>query len=113
MARTINRLASNAVRTLSEFKRHADGGGLYLSISENGGRRWVFLYRWRGKKTEIGLGSARDVPLKKARELAADARTDLAGGINPKDSARKSAVGVFAVSLTLAALVAIKLFGGF
>lgn len=90
MARTINRLASNAVRTLSEFKRHADGGGLYLSISENGGRRWVFLYRWRGKKTEIGLGSARDVPLKKARELAADARTDLAGGINPKDSARKS-----------------------
>jgi succinate dehydrogenase / fumarate reductase cytochrome b subunit len=30
-----------------------------------------------------------------------------------KDSARKSAVGVFAVSLPLAALVAIKLFGGF
>ncbi|MBC7415093.1 MAG: succinate dehydrogenase, cytochrome b556 subunit [Herminiimonas sp.] len=30
-----------------------------------------------------------------------------------KDSARKSAVGVFAISLTLAALVAIKLFGGF
>jgi hypothetical protein len=48
------------------------------------------LYRWRGKKTEISLGSARDVPLKKARELATDVRTDLAAGINPKDSARKS-----------------------
>ena len=41
--------------------RHADGGGLYLSISPNGGRRWVFLYRWHGKPTEIGFGSARDV----------------------------------------------------
>jgi hypothetical protein len=40
---------------------HADGGGLYLSISPNGGRRWVFLFRWHGKPTEIGFGSARDV----------------------------------------------------
>ena len=30
-----------------------------------------------------------------------------------KDSARKTAVGVFALSLTLTALIAIKLFGGF
>jgi succinate dehydrogenase / fumarate reductase cytochrome b subunit len=30
-----------------------------------------------------------------------------------KDSARKSAAGVFAVSLPLAALVALKLFGAF
>ncbi len=30
-----------------------------------------------------------------------------------KESARKSAVGVFAVSLTITALIAIKLFGGF
>ena len=30
-----------------------------------------------------------------------------------KDSARKTAVGVFAVSLTLTLLIAIKLFGGF
>ena len=44
-----------------ECGRHADGGGLYLSISPNGGRRWVFLYRWHGKPTEVGLGSARDV----------------------------------------------------
>jgi integrase len=90
MARLINRLASNAVKRLKVFKRHADGGGLYLSISANGGRRWVFLYRWRGKKTEIGLGSARDVPLARARELATNARGKLAEGVNPKDSARQS-----------------------
>jgi integrase len=88
MSRLINRLNSTAVRTTKEVGRHADGGGLYLSISENGGRRWTFLYRWKGKKTEIGLGSARDVPLATARDLAKAAREALATGANPKDAPR-------------------------
>ena len=82
MARKINRLNARAVATITEHGRHADGGGLYLSISPNGGRRWVFLYRWHGKPTEIGFGSARDVTLARARELAAQARAKLAEGIN-------------------------------
>jgi hypothetical protein len=86
MARKINRLNARAVATITECGRHADGGGLYLSISPNGGRRWVFLFRWHGKPTKIGLGSARDVPLARARELAAAARAKLAEGINPKDA---------------------------
>jgi hypothetical protein len=45
MARKINRLNARAVVTIMKRGRHADGGGLYLSISPNGGRRWVFLYR--------------------------------------------------------------------
>ena len=69
MARKINRLNARAVATITKHGRHADGGGLYLSISPNGGRRWVFLYRWHGKPTEIGFGSARDVTLARAREL--------------------------------------------
>jgi Arm DNA-binding domain len=70
MARKINRLNARVVATITKCGRHADGGGLYLSISPNGGRRWVFLYRWLGKPTEIGFGSARDVTLARARELA-------------------------------------------
>jgi integrase len=92
VARQINRLNARAVATLAEYGRHADGGGLYLSISPNGGRRWVFLYRWHGKPTEIGFGSARDVTLARARELAKDARGRLAEGINPKE-ARKAIEG--------------------
>jgi integrase len=92
VARQINRLNARAVVTLTENGRHADGGGLYLSISPNGGRRWVFLYRWHGKPTEIGFGSARDVTLARARELARGARGRLAEGINPKE-ARKSVEG--------------------
>jgi integrase len=92
MARKINRLNARAVATITKHGRHADGGGLYLSISPNGGRRWVFLYRWRGKLTEIGFGSARDVTLARARELASQARANLAEGINPK-GARKPSEG--------------------
>jgi integrase len=88
MAREINRLNARSAATITSPGRHADGGGLYLSISPNGGRRWVFLYRWHGKPTEIGFGSARDVTLARARELARQARGNLAEGINPK-TARK------------------------
>jgi integrase len=88
MAQKINRLNARAVATLTRHGRHADGGGLYLSISPNGGRRWVFLYRWHGKLTEIGFGSARDVTLARAREVAGQARAKLAEKINPKASRR-------------------------
>lgn len=88
MARKINRLNARQVATLTKRGRHADGGGLYLSISPNGGRRWVFLFRWHGKPTEIGFGSARDVSLARARDLASQARAKLAEGTNPKDARR-------------------------
>jgi integrase len=95
MARKINRLNARAVATITKHGRHADGGGLYLSISPNGGRRWVFLYRWHGKPTEIGFGSARDVTLARARELAGHARAKLAEVINPKDARRTSEGATF------------------
>jgi integrase len=95
MAREVNRLNARAVATINEHGRHADGGSLYLSVSPNGGRRWVFLYRWHGKPTEIGFGSARDVTLARARELARQARGNLAEGLNPKDVRKPSKIVTF------------------
>jgi hypothetical protein len=95
MVRKINRLNARGVATIAKHGRHADGGGLYLSISPNGGRRWVFLFRWHGKPTEIGFGSARDVTLSRARELASQARAKLAESINPKDARRASEGATF------------------
>ena len=92
MPRQVNRLSARAVATITKCGRHADGDGLYLSISPNGGRRWTFLYRWHGKPTELGFGSARNVTLARARELARHARANLAEGINPKDTRTQSRV---------------------
>jgi hypothetical protein len=100
MPRQLNKLSARAVATLTKPGRHSDGGGLYLSISSDGDvsrRRWIFLYRWQGKHTEMGLGGLNSVSLAKARELATVYRTDLAVGTNPKekrDKARESANGV-------------------
>lgn len=92
MARPLHLLGSNAAKTLMTPGRHADGGGLYLSISPNGGRRWTFLTRKGGKQVELGLGSARDVTLASARKLATDMRSKLAAGDDPK-AARKPTEG--------------------
>ncbi|HEX3217284.1 MAG TPA: Arm DNA-binding domain-containing protein [Aestuariivirgaceae bacterium] len=79
MARSINKLSARAVETVKAPGRYSDGGNLYLSISANGGRRWVFMYRFAGKQREMGLGSASKAgtSLAKARELAAEARMAL------------------------------------
>lgn len=89
--RILNRLSARAVTTLRDSGRHADGGGLYLSISKDGGRRWVFLFRRHGSMREMGLGSARDVGLARARDLAKSARDAVAAGLDPieqRDKAR-------------------------
>lgn len=85
MAREVGLLNARKVETLSKTGRHADGGNLYLSISENGGRRWVFLYRFKGSRKEMGLGSAAKghVSLAEARKAAAEARSLIAEGEDP------------------------------
>ena len=52
------KLSARKVETLTKPGRHSDGDNLYLSISTNGGKRWVFFYRHGGKRKEMGLGSA-------------------------------------------------------
>jgi hypothetical protein len=87
MVREINRLSARRVQTLSESGRHADGGGLYLVV-DTGGKRWVFLYRFRGKRREMGLGSLNAVPLATARDMAEAARQSVAAGIDPIDQCK-------------------------
>lgn len=83
MARQLHRLSPRAAITTSIAGRYADGGGLYLVVSPTGSRKWVFRFRWKGKLSDMGLGSASVVPLGRARERAAEARLKIAESINP------------------------------
>lgn len=91
MARTLDRLNPRTVATVTKPGRHADGGGLYLSVGPGEARRWVFLFRWRGRLKEMGLGSANAVTLAKAREKAAAARALIADDKNPLEVKRAAA----------------------
>ena len=62
---------------------HADGRGLYLSVSATGSRSWIFRYMLRSKSRDMGLGPFPDVGLADAREKAAGARDLCRAGIDP------------------------------
>lgn len=89
----INRLSARGIDALVKPGRHADGGGLYLSIASDGRRRWVFLYRRSGKAHEMGLGSAYKghVSLAEARDKADAARRSLRDGADPLEAKRAAA----------------------
>ena len=50
------KLNARKVETLTKPGRYADGGNLYLRISPNGGKRWMFFYRFGGNAGTWGLG---------------------------------------------------------
>lgn len=98
-ARTLNRLSATKVAKLKAPGRHADGGGLYLFVDDSGRRRWIFMYTRGGKRTELGIGSARDLSLASAREEAAALRAILACGGDPKaERARDDEIPTFGES---------------
>lgn len=69
--------------------RHGDGGGLWLEVSPNGNRRWVYRFSFDKRVTEISLGPAATMTLAEARMSAHDARKLLTAGVNPVEERRK------------------------
>jgi integrase len=89
MARALNKLNVKQVAALKVAGRHSDGGGLYLRITSNGAKSWVFMAAAGGKRTEIGLGAESSVSLATARRIAADMREAVATGQDPRSAIQK------------------------
>lgn len=84
MGRAIHKLSDVRVKAEKAAGRHSDGGGLYLNISSNGTRSWLFMWTPKGgKRREMGLGGYPAVSLGKARARAAECRTQIADGKDP------------------------------
>ena len=60
----------------------SDGDGLTFTLSANLTASWVFRYRLGGKQREMTLGNYPTITLKKARELATDARGRVQQGVD-------------------------------
>src|SRR5262245_46363331 len=67
---------------------HSDGDGLYLQVGIGGARSWIYRFTLNGKTRDLGLGSITAIPLKRARELAAQARQMRAEGVDPIERRR-------------------------
>jgi integrase len=67
---------------------YADGDGLYLQVAGARSRSWLYRFTLNGRERYLGLGSASAIDLKRARELAAEARRLRAEGIDPLEQRR-------------------------
>jgi integrase len=83
MARQIGKLNHLAVSRATKRGYLSDGGGLYLQISAEGAKSWVFRYRDGGRLRELGLGAAHTFTLAEARKRATEQRKLRADGIDP------------------------------
>lgn len=99
--RVKERLKAMQVAKLAAAGMHADGGGLYLRIADDGGRSWVFRYALNGRARYMGLGSASAFTLAEARERARAARKLAADGIDPIDARARERAAARAAGASL------------
>ena len=90
-SRARNKLSARQVASLTKPGVYSDGGGLYLRVRTSG-RSWFYIGTLDGKRIELGLGSAMDISLAKARERAGAIREMLIDGIDPRDARAKAKI---------------------
>jgi integrase len=86
--RTTGRLTALKVERARERGMYADGGGLYLRVTEDGTRNWVYRYMLDGRPRWMGLGPLALYGLQDARGKALEARKLRHEGIDPIDTRR-------------------------
>ncbi len=71
----MGKLTANGVKAaIGKPGTYQDGAGLILRVDKRGGAWWLLRVQHRGKRQDIGLGSAKIVGLAEARAMAAGAR---------------------------------------
>lgn len=87
MARKLEMLDAITVANKAKPGLYADGGGLYLQITDSSLKTWIFRFTspTTGRRRDMGLGRTgnRDVTLAQARDKAAEARKLVKAGIDP------------------------------
>ncbi len=69
-----NALTATFVRQCKQPGVYRYGQGLMLRVAPSGAKRWVLRVTVRGKRRDIGMGSATDVSLSEARDRAFELR---------------------------------------
>ncbi len=90
MPKTVNKLTDLKIRKLSDAGLYSDGGGLYLQVTRNAAKSWIFKFSLRGRSREMGLGSLSTVSLAEARELARAAKRTCSEGKDPIEERQRA-----------------------
>lgn len=77
-----NAAAKAAGAQARAYKLH-DQGGLHLLVRPTGSKSWQLKYRWHGREKLLTLGQFPEVNVGRARILQAEAKEQLAAGVDP------------------------------
>jgi hypothetical protein len=88
MARTIGKLTALKADKANKFGMYGDGGGLYLRVTADGAKNWVFRFMLNGRPRWMGMGPLHTVSMAEARKRAAEHRLRLHDGIDPIEARR-------------------------
>jgi len=86
MPKRITPLSEVKIRTAKPKDKSykiSDVDGLYLLVTENGGKWWRFKYRFAGKEKLLSVGTYPEISLADARQRRDEARKQVAKGIDP------------------------------
>jgi integrase len=87
-SRAIGQLTALKVDRARERGMYADGGGLYLRVTPDGTKNWVYRYMLDGRPRWMGLGPLALYGLQEARAKALEARRLRHEGIDPIETRR-------------------------
>ena len=84
--------SAKSVEAIKEVGYHTCAKGLYLQVSKQGTKSWLFRYTSpiTKKRREMGLGSLDFVSLSEARELAVDNKRLVISGKDPIEERKQS-----------------------
>ena len=88
MARAIEKLTALRVEKERRPGMYCDGGGLYLRVTNDGAKNWVFRFMLNGRARWMGMGPPHTVNLAEARKRAGEHRLRRHDGIDPIEARR-------------------------
>jgi integrase len=88
MARVIGKLTALKVDKENRPGMHGDGGGLYLRVTPDGAKNWVFRFMLNGRARWMGMGPLHTISLAEARKRAGEHRLRRHDGIDPIEARR-------------------------
>lgn len=92
---TLTATAVKNAKPRNKQYKMADGKGLFLLVTQKGGKWWRYKYRFHGKEKLLALGTYPDTSLKDARNSHDKSRKLLAKGIDPSEVKKlEKAVGI-------------------
>ena len=83
--------SARSVETVTDTGYHRCDRGLYLQVTKNGTKSWLFRYKspLTAKQREMGLGPLSLVSLAAARELTIECRRQLLNGLDPLEERKE------------------------